>query len=250
MAGHSKWSNIQHRKGRQDARRGRIFSKLIREITVAARLGGPDPASNPRLRLALDQAATNNVPKENLERAIQRGGGLDNDRNLEEISLEAFGPGGSALLIESLTDNRTRTIADVRHCLSKGGGKLVGGGDVTRLFRRTGRIWSAPDAREEAILEVALEHEAEDVVTENGRVAVYAPMDKIQNLRDALQTAGLPIETAECILHPEQKLVIAEKDRQRLEKLQFALEDLEDVQKVYSNVDLLENTHEDAPPGQ
>ncbi len=234
MAGHSKWSNIQHRKGRQDARRARLFAKLIREVTVAARLGGAEPGSNPRLRLALEQAATNNVPKDSLTRAMQRGDPQDG-RELEELLLEAFGPGGTAILIESLTDNHTRTIAEVRHCLNKSGAGKLADGDVGRLFRRMGRVRLAPGAREEEALEAVLENGAEDVATEHGQLVIYCSMEHLQAVRNALDSTGLRVEAAECLMRPEQRLPLEAADARRLEQLLGALEELQDVQKVYSN---------------
>ena len=236
MAGHSKWANIQHRKGRQDNKRGKIFTRLIKEITVAARMGGGDTGGNPRLRLAVDKAYDNNMTKDTINRAIQRGtGGLDG-ANYEEIRYEGYGINGAAVIVDCMTDNRTRTVADVRHAFSKYGGNLGTDGSVAFLFRHCGQILFAPGTDEDKLLEAALEAGAEDVVTnDDGSIEVVTgPYDFIA-VKDALAKAGLKPEVGEVVMKALNEVEMAGEDAQRMRKLIDALESLDDVQEVYTS---------------
>jgi YebC/PmpR family DNA-binding regulatory protein len=235
MAGHSKWANIQHRKNRQDAKRGKIFTRLIKEITVAARLGGGDPATNPRLRLAVDKAYDNNMPKDNVERAIRRGtGGLDGV-NYEEVRYEGYGIGGAAVIVDCMTDNKTRTVADVRHAFTKNGGHLGGEGSVAFLFKHCGQLVYAPGTDEARLMDAAIEAGAEDVVTnDDGSIEVItAPADFVA-VRTALEKAGLKAELAEITFKPTTENVMAGEDSARMQRLLDALEAIDDVQEVYT----------------
>ena len=236
MAGHSKWANIQHRKGRQDAKRGKIFTRLIKEITVSARMGGGDPAMNPRLRLAVDKATENNMPKDNIERAIKRGTGDLEGVSYEEIRYEGYGIGGAAVIVDCLTDNRTRTVADVRHAFSKHGGNLGSDGSVAFLFKHCGQLVFAPGTPEERLLEAALEAGAEDVIThEDGSVEVVSGAHDFARVKAALEKAGLKAELAEVTMKPASEIALAGEDAMRMQKLLDALESLDDVQAVHSN---------------
>jgi YebC/PmpR family DNA-binding regulatory protein len=241
MAGHSKWANIQHRKGRQDAKRGKVFTRLIKEITVAARMGGGDPDMNPRLRLAVDKATDNNMPKDNIERAIKRGtGGLDGV-NYEEIRYEGYGIGGAAVIVDCLTDNRTRTVADVRHAFAKYGGNLGTDGSVAFLFKHCGQLVFAPGTSEEKLLEAALEAGAEDVIAnEDGSIEVLTAPHDFPGVRAALETAGFKAELAEVTMKPANETVLAGEDALRMHKLLEALESLDDVQEVHTTAVLEE----------
>jgi YebC/PmpR family DNA-binding regulatory protein len=235
MAGHSKWANIQHRKGRQDAKRGKIFTRLIKEITVAARMGGGDPDMNPRLRLAVDKAYENNMPKDNIERAIKRGTGDLEGVNYEEIRYEGYGVGGAAVIVDCLTDNRTRTVADVRHAFSKHGGNLGTDGSVAFLFRHCGQLVFAPGADEEKLLDAALEAGAEDVITnDDGSIEVITGPHEFPSVKAALERAGLKAEVAEVTMKPASETALAGEDALRMQKLIEALESLDDVQDVYT----------------
>ena len=235
MAGHSKWANIQHRKGRQDARRGKIFTRLIKEITVAARLGDSDPGSNPRLRLAIDKAYANNMPKENVERAIKRGTGELEGVNYEEVRYEGYGIGGAALIIDCMTDNKTRTVADVRHALTKNGGNLGTDGSVGFMFKHCGQFVFAPGTSEDKAMETALEAGAEDVLTnEDGSVEVICAYNDFSAVKQGLEKAGLKAELAEITMKPLSETVISGDDALRMQKLLDALEALDDVQDVYT----------------
>ncbi|MGE0312684.1 MAG: YebC/PmpR family DNA-binding transcriptional regulator [Lautropia sp.] len=236
MAGHSKWANIQHRKGRQDARRGKLFTRLIKEITVAARLGGADAGANPRLRVAVDKAAESNMPKDTVQRAIQRGaGGLDG-ANYEEIRYEGYGVGGAALIIDCMTDNRTRTVAEVRHALSKNGGNLGTDGSVAFQFSHCGQFVFAPGTSEDAVMEAALEAGADDVNTDDdGAIEVVCAAPDFSAVKAALDAAGLKPEIAEITMKPQNEVELDLDDSARMQKLLDAIENLDDVQQVYTN---------------
>ncbi|MAT84193.1 MAG: YebC/PmpR family DNA-binding transcriptional regulator [Gammaproteobacteria bacterium] len=236
MAGHSKWANIKHKKARQDAKRGKVFTKLIREITVAAKLGGGDPADNPRLRLAMDKALAQNMPKDTIERAIERGAGAGDDSNVEELTYEGYASGGVAVLVEAMTDNRNRTVAEVRHAFSKHGGNLGTDGSVAYLFTRQGVISFAPGTDEEQVMEAALEAGAEDVDSEeDGSITVITPWEMLGDVNAALVTAGLEPADAEVTMVPSTYVPCDEELSESVMKLIDALEDLDDVQNVFSN---------------
>ena len=235
MAGHSKWANIQHRKGRQDAKRGKIFTRLIKEITVAARMGGGDPSMNPRLRLAMDKATDHNMPKDNIERAIKRGtGGLDGV-NYEEIRYEGYGLHGAAVIVDTLTDNRTRTVAEVRHAFTKFGGNLGSSGSVAFLFKHVGQLLYAPGTDEDKLMEAALEAGADDVVAnDDGSIEVVTDPYEFARIKAALEKAGLKAELAEVTMKPTNETEMSGEDASRMQKLLDALESLDDVQDVYT----------------
>jgi YebC/PmpR family DNA-binding regulatory protein len=239
MAGHSRWANIQHRKNRQDAKRGSLWTKIIREVTVAARDGGPDPAMNPRLRLALDKARLGNVPKDKLNNAIQRGAGKLEGANYEEIRYEGYGISGAALMIDCVTDNRTRTVAEVRHALSKNGGNLGTDGSVAFNFRHCGQFVFAPGTSEDRVMEVALDAGAEDVIAnEDGTIEVISAPGDFEAVREALGKAGLKPEVAEVTMKPLAETVLAGEDAEKMQKLIDTLDDLDDVQQVYTTAAL------------
>jgi YebC/PmpR family DNA-binding regulatory protein len=239
MAGHSKWANIQHRKGRQDAKRGKIFTRLIKEITVAARLGGSDPAHNPRLRLAVDKAYEQNMPKDNIERAIKRGAGELEGVNYEEVRYEGYGVQGAAVLVECLTDNRTRTVADVRHAFTKHGGNLGTDGSVAYLFKHCGQLIFPPGLDEDRVMEAALDAGADDVVTEeDGSIEVLTSPHDFLAVKDALAKGGLKSELAEITMKPTSEVVLSVDDAVRMRKLLDALENIDDVQDVYTTANL------------
>src|SRR4051812_3641706 len=235
MAGHSKWANIQHRKGRQDAKRGKIFTRLIKEITVAARMGGGDPAMNPRLRLAMDKAYENNMPKDNIERAIKRGsGGLDGV-NYEEIRYEGYGVNGAAVIVDALTDNRTRTVADVRHAFTKYGGNLGANGSVAFLFKHCGQLLFAPGTNEDKLMEAALEAGADGVgANDDGSLEVITAPYEFSRVKAALEKAGFKAELAEVTMKPANETELSADDAARMQKLVDTLEGLDDVQDVYT----------------
>jgi YebC/PmpR family DNA-binding regulatory protein len=235
MAGHSKWANIQHRKGRQDAKRGKIFTRLIKEITVAARLGGGDPGANPRLRLAIDKAYGNNMPKENVERAIKRGAGELDGVNYEEIRYEGYGIGGAAVIVDCMTDNKTRTVADVRHAFTKFGGNLGTDGSVAFLFKHCGQLVFAPGTSEDKLMEVALDAGAEDIVTnDDGSLEVITAPHDFSAVKTALEKAGLKPELAEITMKPTIENELKGDDAVRMQRLLDALESVDDVQEVYT----------------
>lgn len=239
MAGHSKWANIQHRKGRQDAKRGKLFSKLIREITVSARLGGGDLAGNPRLRAAIDNALAGNMPKETIERAVKRGAGGDAGENLEEARYEGYGPGGVAVMVDCMTDNRKRTVAEVRHAFTKCGGNLGTDGSVAYLFTKVGLIAYPAGTDEDALMEAALEAGAEDVVSnDDGSLDVLTAPDDFIDVREALRAAGQVPDAAEITLRAGAGHVVDLDGAQTMTRLLDMLEDLDDVQKVYSNAEI------------
>ena len=235
MAGHSKWANIKHKKAATDAKRGKIWTRLIKEITVAARLGGGDIDTNPRLRLAVDKAADANMPKDNVTRAIQRGtGGLDG-ANYEEVRYEGYGTNGAAIIVDCMTDNRVRTVADVRHAFSKFGGNMGTEGSVAFLFKHCGQLLFAPGVNEDALMEAALEAGAEDVITdeEGGIEVICAPYD-LTPVREALEKAGFKPEVAEVTMKPTAEVECKGEDAVRMQKLLDAFEALDDVQDVYT----------------
>lgn len=239
MAGHSKWANIQHRKSAQDAKRGKVFTKLIREITVAARTGDPDPATNPRLRLAVDNAYSQNMPKDTIERAIKRGAGILNaDEQYEEVRYEGYGPGGAAIMLDCLTEKRTRTVADVRHAFTKHGGNLGTEGSVAYLFTTTGVIHFPPGSDEERIMEAALEAGADDVVTgDDQSIDVLTSPEDFESVKAAMIGAGLTPQYAEVTMRPSTQAELNPDDARRVLKLMEVLDDLDDVQHVYTNAE-------------
>ncbi len=245
MAGHSKWSNIKHRKARQDAKRAKVWTKLIREITVAARLGGGDPADNPRLRAAVDKGLGANMPKDTIERAIARGAGGDDGNDVEELTYEGYANGGVAVLVEVMTDNRNRTVAEVRHAFSKFGGNLGTDGSVAYLFNRQGMISFAPGADEEQIMDVALDAGAEDIESEDdGAIMVTTPWEVMGDVVDALKAASLEPDNAEVDMVPSTYTPCDDELAESVLKLIDALEELDDVQNVYSNADIPESALE------
>jgi YebC/PmpR family DNA-binding regulatory protein len=241
MAGHSKWANIQYRKGAQDKKRAKVFTKLIREITTAARVGGGDPATNPRLRRAIDEALTNNMPKDTVERATKRGTGELEGASLEEIRYEGYAPGGVAVMVDCLTDNHTRTVADVRHAFSKHGGNLGAAGSVGYLFSHCGVLAFPEGASEDRIMEVALEAGAEDVVTaDDGTVEVITSPDGFDAVKAAMAAAKLAPESAGITMRAATEIPLDATTAPQVFELIEALEDLDDVQHVYSNADFPE----------
>ena len=236
MAGHSKWANIKHKKAATDAKRGKIFTRLIKEITVAARLGGADASMNPRLRLAVDKAYDANMPKDNISRAIQRGTGGVDGANYEEIRYEGYGIGGAAIIVDTMTDNRTRTVAEVRHAFSKFGGNMGTDGSVSFMFDHVGQFLFAPGTPEDKLMEAALEAGAEDVVTnDDGSVEVICAANDFQKVKDALEAAGFKAELAEVTMKPQTEVEFSGDDAVKMQKLLDALENLDDVQEVYTN---------------
>ncbi|MCP1674081.1 YebC/PmpR family DNA-binding regulatory protein [Natronocella acetinitrilica] len=245
MAGHSKWANIQHRKKAQDAKRGKIFTRMIREIAVAARMGDPDPASNPRLRLAVDRALSVNMPKDNIERAIKRASGQDDSAIYEEIRYEGYGPNGVAVMVDCMTDNRNRTVAEVRHAFSKFGGNLGTDGSVGFLFSKAGVITFPPDTEEDAVMEAALEAGAEDILTnEDGSIEVLTSPDEFMAVRDALQASGLEPADAEVTQRPATTVAVSGDQAATMIKMLDMLEDLDDVQNVYHNADIDQDAYD------
>jgi YebC/PmpR family DNA-binding regulatory protein len=235
MAGHSKWANIQHRKGRQDAKRGKLWTKIIREITVAARAGGADPDANPRLRMAWDKATAANMPKDNIQRAIQRGaGGADGD-NYEEIRYEGYGVGGAAVVVDCMTDNRTRTVAEVRHAFTKHGGNLGQDGSVAFMFKHCGQFVFAPGTSEEHVMEVALEAGAEDIQTdEEGVIEVVCAPTDFASVKTAFEQAGLTPEVQSITMKALNETELLGDDAEKMRKMLDVLESLDDVQEVYT----------------
>jgi len=235
MAGHSKWANIKHKKAAQDAKRGKIFTRLIKEITVAARMGGADPDSNPRLRLAVDKAFGHNMPKDNVERAIKRGSGDLDGVNYEEIRYEGYGISGAAVMVDCMTDNRMRTVSDVRHAFTKFGGNLGTDGSVAFLFKHCGQFLFAPGTSEEKLMDAALEAGAEDVITnDDGSIEVITAPYEFVTAKEALEKAGFVAELAEVTMKPTNETVLAGDDAVKMQKLLDALESLDDVQAVYT----------------
>lgn len=246
MAGHSKWANIQHRKGKQDAVRGKMFTKLVREISVAARSGGGDVAGNPRLRLAVDKAMAASMPKDNIERAIKKATGELEGVNYEEPRFEGYAPGGVAVIVDCMTDNRLRTVADVRHAFSKFGGNLGTDGSVAFMFNRLGVLSYAPGCDENRITEAAIEAGAEDIqVNQNdGSIEVLASAEDYQTVKDAMEAAGCPPDEAEITFRAETNVAVEGETAIAVAKLLEKLDDLDDVQNVYSNADLPPEAYE------
>ncbi|HEX7060674.1 MAG TPA: YebC/PmpR family DNA-binding transcriptional regulator [Woeseiaceae bacterium] len=241
MAGHSKWANIQHRKGAQDKKRGKLFTKLIREITSAARMGGGDPNANPRLRLAIDKAKAQSMPKDNIDRAVRRGTGEGGAEEYHEIRYEGYGPGGAAVIVDCMTDNKNRTAADVRHAFSKHGGNLGADGSVSYLFNHVGLLVYAPGSDEDAIMAAAIEAGAEDVVAdEDGSIEVLTDPAEFETVRDAMERAGLPAAHAELTMRAMTSVELGSDEAATMLKLLDTLEDLDDVQNVYSNAEIRE----------
>jgi len=236
MAGHSKWANIKHKKAATDAKRGKIWTRLIKEITVAARMGGGDIAANPRLRLAVDKAADANMPKENVTRAIQRGSGGLEGVNYEEVRYEGYGIGGAAIIVDCMTDNRVRTVAEVRHAFNKHGGNMGTEGSVAFMFQHCGQFRFAPGVNEDKLMEAALEAGADDVVQdEEGGFEVLCDPFAFANVKEALEKAGFKAEVAEIIMKPATETVFSGEDGLKMQKILDALENLDDVQEVYTN---------------
>jgi len=239
MAGHSKWANIRHRKGRQDAKRGKIFTRLIREITVAARMGGGDPAANPRLRAAIDNALGNNMTKDTIARAISKGAGDTDGENYDEFRYEGYGPSGIAVMVDCMTDNKNRTVAEVRHAFSKGGGNLGTDGSVAYLFAKVGLLSFPAGSDEDTIMEAALEAGAEDVVVnDDTSIDVLTDPDGFGDVKDGMATAGFEPENAEVTMRAENSSSLDVADAEKMIRLLDMLEELDDTQKVYSNADI------------
>jgi YebC/PmpR family DNA-binding regulatory protein len=239
MAGHSKWANIQHRKGAQDKKRGKLFTKLIRDVTVAARTGGGDPDANPGLRLAIEKAKSQSMPKENIERAIKRGSGELEGSDYEEIIYEGYGPGGVAVMVECLTDNRNRTVADVRHAFTKFGGNLGADGSVAYLFNKVGLISYPAGVDEDAVMEAAIDAGAEDIISnDDGSVEVLTDPADFTRVREVLEAADLKSELAEVTMRASVAATLGEHEASSMMKLLEMLEDLDDVQNVYSNAEI------------
>lgn len=235
MAGHSKWANIQHRKGKQDAKRGKTFTRLIKEITVAAKLGGSDPGANPRLRLAMEKAYEQNMPKDNVERAIKRGSGELDGVEYQELRYEGYGINGAAVMVDCMTDNKTRTVADVRHAFTKFGGNLGTDGSVAFMFKHCGQMIFAPGTDEDSLMEVALDAGAEDIINnDDGSIEIITgPYDFVE-VKQRLEAAGFKPEMAEVTMKADSEVVFSGDDGVRMQKLLDALEDCDDVQEVYS----------------
>jgi len=241
MSGHSKWSSIKHKKGAADAKRGRVFTRLIKEITVAARMGGGDPNANPRLRTAILAAKSENMPKDNIERGIKKGTGELEGVSYEENTYEGYGPGGAAVFIESLTDNKNRAVADIRHIFSKNGGNLGENGCVAWMFDKKGYILIEKNgADEETIMEVSIEAGAEDVREEESCFEVISTPDDFEAVKAAIETAAIPFQEAEVTMLPQSSANLQGKEAEQMLRLMDALEDCEDVQKVYTNADIPE----------
>ena len=239
MAGHSKWANIQHRKGRQDEKRGKVWTRIIREIIVAARHGGGDVTANPRLRLAIDKAKAANMPADTIKRNIDKATGTLEGVNYEEIRYEGYGIGGAAIIVDTMTDNKVRTVAEVRHIFSKHGGNLGTEGSVAFQFKHCGQLVFAPGTSEDKVMEVALETGAEDVITDDdGAIEVLTAPADFEAVKNALQSAGLHPEVAEVTLRAENTVALAGEDAQKMQKLLDMLEDQDDVQNVYHNAEL------------
>ena len=239
MAGHSKWANIQHRKGRQDEKRGKIWTRIVREITVAARTGGGDLSANPRLRLAVDKAKAANMPAERVKYNIDKATGAQEGVNYEEIRYEGYGIGGAAIIVDTMTDNRVRTVAEVRHAFSKNGGNMGTEGSVAFQFKHCGQIIFAPGSSEDKVMEVALEAGAEDVISDDdGALEVLTTPADFEAVKNALEGAGLKPELAGVTMRPENTVELSGDDAVKMQKLLDVLEDLDDVQEVYHNAEL------------
>jgi YebC/PmpR family DNA-binding regulatory protein len=235
MAGHSRWANVKHKKAAADAKKGKIFTRLIKEVTVAARLGGADPGMNPRLRLAIDKANDANMPKDTIERAVKRGAGGLEGANYEEVRYEGYGLGGAAVMVDCLTDNRTRTVAEVRHAFTKNGGNLGTDGSVAFLFKHCGQFVFAPGTNEDEVMEAALDAGAEDVIrNDDGSIEVVSAPEDFVAVKDALLDAGLKPELADITMKPVSESPLKGDDASRMQKLLDALENLDEVQDVYT----------------
>ncbi|OFZ69240.1 MAG: hypothetical protein A2Z01_01700 [Betaproteobacteria bacterium RBG_16_58_11] len=236
MAGHSKWANIQHRKGRQDAKRGKVFTRLIKEITVAARMGGGNPNDNPRLRLAIDKGKAENMPGDNIDRAIKRGTGELEGVTYEEARYEGYGVGGATVMVDCLTDNKVRTVADVRHAFAKHGGNMGTDGCVAYQFKHCGQLVFAPGTSEDKVMEAAIDAGAEDVISnDDGSIEVITGPHDFSAVKDALEKAGLKAEIAEVIYKPTMETELTGDDAVKMQKLLDALESLDDVQEVFTS---------------
>lgn len=245
MAGHSKWANTKHRKAAQDSKRGKIFTKIIRELVTAAKLGGGDANSNPRLRAAMDKALSNNMTRDTMNRAIARGVGGDDDSNMETIIYEGYGPGGTAVMVECLSDNRNRTVSEVRHAFTKTGGNLGTDGSVAYLFTKKGVITFAPGLEEDQVMDAALEAGADDVLTyDDGTIDVFTAWENLGAVKDALEAAGLKAESAEVTMIPSTKADMDVETAPKLLRLIDMLEDCDDVQEVYHNGEISDEVAE------
>ncbi len=239
MAGHSKWANIKHRKAGQDAKRAKIFTKIIRELTVAAKLGGGDVADNPRLRAVVDKALSANMTRDTIDRAVARGAGSSENENLEELVYEGYGPNGVAILVETLTDNKNRTVAEVRHCFTKAGSNLGTSGSVAYLFKKIGVISYAEGVNEEALMDVALEAGAEDIINnQDGSIDIHTSFESFGSVKDALDAAGLSSINAEVTMLASTEVDLDADNAEKLMNIVDNLEDLDDVQNVYSNANI------------
>jgi len=239
MAGHSRWANVKHKKAAADAKKGKVFTRLIKEITVASKLGGPDPGSNPRLRLAIDKARDANMAKDSVQNAVKRGAGQLDGVSYEEARYEGYGPGGAAVMVDCLTDNRTRTVAEVRHAFTKNGGNLGSDGSVAYLFKHVGQFLFAPGTSEDKVMEVGLDAGADDVVkNDDASVELTCAPADFAAVRDALEKAGLKAEVAEITMKPTADAALPATEARRLRSLLDALEDLDDVQNVYTTAAL------------
>ena len=241
MAGHSKWANIKHRKARQDAKRGKIYTKLIRELTVAAKAGGGDPADNPRLRLALDKANSENMPKDTIKRAIERGTGAGESGNLEEVTYEGYGPGGVAILVEAMTDNRNRTVAEVRHAFTKFGGNLGTDGSVSYLFNKIGFAQVDPNADEEIVMDILLENDGEDLEVGSESIDITVPFQNLSSFVETLKNKNIGILNAEITMRADTSIALDQETGEKLLRILDFLEDVDDVQEVHSNAEFPDN---------
>ena len=241
MAGHSKWANIKHRKARQDAKRGKIYTKLIRELTVAAKAGGGDPADNPRLRLALDKANSENMPKDTIKRAIERGTGAGESGNLEEVTYEGYGPGGVAILVEAMTDNRNRTVAEVRHAFTKFGGNLGTDGSVSYLFNKIGFAQVDPNADEEIVMDILLENDGEDLEVGSESIDITVPFQNLSSFVETLKNKNIGILNAEVTMRADTSIALDQETGEKLLRILDFLEDVDDVQEVHSNAEFPDN---------
>ena len=239
MAGHSKWANIQHRKGRQDEKRGKIWTRIVREITVATRAGGNDPAMNPRLRLAIDKAKAANMPADRVKYNIDKASGNIDGLTYEEIRYEGYGFGGAAIIVDTMTDNKVRTVAEVRHAFSKNGGNMGTEGSVAFQFKHCGQFIFAPGTSEDKVMEVALEAGAEDVIADDdGAIEVLTAYADFETVKGALEAAGLVAEVATVTMRPENTIELSAEDAERMQKLLDVLEDLDDTQDIFHNAAL------------
>lgn len=247
MAGHSKWANIRFRKGAQDVKRGKLFTKLIREITVATREAGGDPDANPRLRAAIDKAKSQSMPKDNIDRAVKRGSGDMDGVVYEEVRYEGYGPGGAAIMVDCLTDNRNRTVAEVRHAFSKSGGNLGADGSVAYLFEKIGFLSYPKGMDEESLMEAAIEAGAEDVLShDDGSMEVVSTPEDFESVRDTMVSVGLEPERAEVTMRASTQAQLEVKQAESMLRLLDILDELDDVQQIYSNADMPDNLLEDA----